>query len=223
MLIKMDLLSVEALDKIHVCLDLLVDNGYVVPGETLKQTYENTIGVYNLERDNPKMWEMIHDHKIYSLFQMEKESGKRGIALAKPKSIDELAVLNSVIRLMAPEPGAEQPLETWSKYRNNIELWYKEMRDYGLRPEDIKWLANHPSICDGMCESQEGGMSLVQDARLGGNSLDFADRMRKGIAKKQGKLFEECEKEFFENIEKNKCNKKLAEYVWNQLLRVQRG
>ena len=58
-LIKIDLLSVEALDKIHNCLDLLVEHGYVKPGKTLRETYENTIGIYNLERNDPKMWKMI--------------------------------------------------------------------------------------------------------------------------------------------------------------------
>ena len=66
-------------------------------------------------------------------------------------------------------------------------------------------------------------MSLVQEPRLGGNSLNFADRCRKGIAKKQGKLFEECEKEFYTNIKKNNCSEKLAHYVWDIMLKVQRG
>lgn len=66
-------------------------------------------------------------------------------------------------------------------------------------------------------------MSLVQEPCLGGNTLTFADKCRKGIAKKQGKLFQECEDIFFENIKKNNCSEKLAHYVWDVLLRVQRG
>jgi DNA polymerase-3 subunit alpha len=154
---------------------------------------------------------------------MEKQSGIQGIALAKPKNISELAVLNSVIRLMASEKGAEQPLETWAKYRKNIDLWYKEMKDYGLAEEDIEWLRNHSAITDGICESQEGLMSLVQEERLGGNSLGFADSARKALAKKIGPLFEKCEKEFFENAAQKNCNMTLAHYVWDVLLRVQRG
>ena len=49
-------------------------------------------------------------------------------------------------------------------------------------------------------------MSLVQEERLGGNSLTFADKCRKGIAKKQGSLFEECEHIYYENIEKKGCS-----------------
>ena len=89
--------------------------------------------------------------------------------------------------------------------------------------EEINWLAHHDAITDGICESQEGLMSLVQEPRLGGNSLTFADKCRKGIAKKQGKLFEECERTFYENIAANHCSPKLAHYVWDVLLKMQRG
>lgn len=66
-------------------------------------------------------------------------------------------------------------------------------------------------------------MSLVQEPRLGGHDLNFADRCRKALAKKIGSLFDECEKIFFETIDEQGLSKKLANYVWNTLLRVQRG
>ena len=222
-LIKYDLLSVEGLDKIHSCLNLLLEDNLIEDKGNLKDTYENAIGIYNLERNNINMWKMIWNHQIQDLFQMEQQSGIQGIALAKPKSVNDLSVLNSVIRLMASEKGAEQPLNMWARYRQNINQWYKEMRQYGLTEEEIKWLSHHSAVTDGICESQEGLMSLVQEERLGGNSLMFADKCRKGLAKKLGSLFDECEQEYYENIKKNGCSKKLAHYVWDVLLRVQRG
>jgi len=222
-LIKIDLLSVEALDKIHNCLDLLIENNLIEPETTLRETYEKVIGIYNLERDDQNMWKMIWDHKIQSLFQMEKQSGIQGIDLIKPKNVNDLAVLNSVIRLMASEKGGEQPLSMWARYRQDISQWYQEMAKYGLTKEEINWLSQHSAITDGVCESQEGLMSLVQEERLGGNTLTFADKCRKGIAKKQGSLFEECEKHYYETIEEKQCSSKLAHYVWDVLLKVQRG
>jgi DNA polymerase-3 subunit alpha len=74
-LIKYDLLSVEALDKIHICLDLLAEQNFIKPAPSLKETYEQVIGIYNLERDSAEMWRMVHEHKINALFQMEKQSG----------------------------------------------------------------------------------------------------------------------------------------------------
>ena len=222
-LIKIDLLSVEAMDKIHNCIDLLCEYGYAERKPTLRETYNSIVGLYNIERTDPKMWDMVQKHEINSLFQMEKQSGVNGIALAHPKSVDELAVLNSVIRLMAPEKGAEQPLDMWARYRENIEEWYAEMKAYGLSPEQIDWLKNNSAIIDGVCESQEGLMSLLQEKELGGNDLSFADKCRKAIAKKQGKLFEECEQTYFKNAEEKGCDMKLVHYVWDVLLRVQRG
>lgn len=221
--IKIDLLATEATDKIRACLDLLVQYGKIEKKATLRETYENAIGVYNLERNNPKMWEMVWNNQITSLFQMEKDSGVQGIALTKPKSVDELAILNSAIRLMAPEKGAEQPLNMWARYREDIEEWYREMRIYGLTTDEIEFLANFSGIVDGICATQEGMMMLVQEPRVAGMSLAWADKCRKAIAKKQGKLFEECEKEYYEAVKANGCSEKLSSYVWEVLLRVQRG
>ena len=222
-LIKIDLLSVECLDKIHTCLDLLQQLNYIEAEKTLKETYLKYLDIYTIEREEPKMWEMVWKHEIQSLFQMEKQSGVQGIALTKPKSVDELAVLNSVIRLMAPDKDTEQPLETWAKYRKNINLWYEEMQNYGLTDEEINWLSSHSAITEGICESQEGLMSLVQEERLGGHNLNFADKCRKALAKKIGSLFEECETKFYETLKEKNCSEKLGHYVWDVLLRVQRG
>ena len=222
-MIKYDALSVEAMDKIQTCIELLCEYGFVEKKESLRETYESVIGIYNLERDDPKMWEMVWNHQIFSLFQMEQQSGIQGIKLIKPKSVDELAILNSVIRLMAQEKGGETPLEMWAKYRKNINKWYDEMREFGLAEEEIQWLANHPAITEGIAESQESLMQLVQEKRLGGNSLNFADTARKALAKKIGKLFEECEKEFYKNANEKQCSPKLVDYVWNNLLKIQRG
>ena len=222
-LIKYDALSVEGMDRIQVCLELLQEYGYIKPEATLKETYEKVIGIYNIERDDPKMWKKIWDHEIVSLFQMEQQSGLQGIALSKPKNVNDLAVLNSVIRLMAPEKGAEQPLEMWARYRKHPDAWIYEMREYGLSEENINWLSHHSAITDGICESQEGLMSLVQEPKLGGNDLTFADKCRKGLAKKIGAIFDECEKTYFKNAHDSNCDDKLVHYVWDVMLKVQRG
>lgn len=66
-------------------------------------------------------------------------------------------------------------------------------------------------------------MSLVQDERLGGNSLTFADKCRKALAKKIGKLFDECQEVYYRNAEEKGCSPALVRYVWETLLAPQRG
>lgn len=222
-LIKIDLLSVEGYDKIHNCLDLLCDNGYIEKGPTLRETYEKVLGIYNLERKNPEMWKMVWEHKIQSLFQMEKQSGIQGIALTHPENVDDLAVLNSVIRLMAQEKDAEQPLNKYARFKKDISLWYKEMDSYGLAKEEQKVLEPIVKQSYGICESQEKFMQLVQMPECGGFDLTWADKLRKSIAKKNPKGFLELQNEFFENAKEKKLNKNFCNYVWNVLVSTSKG
>ena len=222
-LIKYDALSVEAMDKIHICLDLLCDAGFVERKETLKETYESVLGIYNIERNDPKMWEMVWNHEILSLFQMEKQSGIQGIALSKPSSVDDLATLNSVIRLMAQEKGAEQPLNKFARFKADIKQWYREMEQYGLTDEEIKILEPLLLPSNGICESQEGFMQLVQIPECGGFDLTWADRLRKSIAKKNPAEYEKLTKEYFERVEEKGLSKNLCNYVWNVLVATSRG
>lgn len=222
-LIKYDVLSVEAMDKIHACLDLLIEDKLVEPKDTFRETYESVIGIYNLERDSPEMWKMIHEKKVLGLFQMEKPSGVQGIALTKPTSVDDLATLNSVIRLMAQEKGGEQPLNKFARFKNNINEWYKEMEMYHLSKEEQKLLEPLLLPSSGICESQEGFMSLVQMPECGGFSLEWADRLRKSVAKKHPEEFLKLEKEYFEQVEEKGLSENLCNYVWRVLVSTSRG
>ena len=222
-LIKYDALSVEAMDKIHNCLDLLCDYGYVQRAATLKKTYENVIGIYNLERDDPKMWRMVWNHEIQSLFQMEKQSGINGIALLRPTSVDDLATLNSVIRLMAQERGGEMPTEKLSRFKKDQTAWDREMESYGLSDDERALLHSELDTSYGICESQEGFMKLVQMEECGGFDLTWADRLRKSIAKKNPKEFDQLTIEYFDNMKEKGLSANLCNYVWKVLVAYSRG
>jgi DNA polymerase-3 subunit alpha len=222
-LIKYDALSVEAMDKIHNCIDLLCDAGLVERERTLKETYENIIGVYNLERDNPEMWKMVWNHEIQSLFQMEKQSGINGIATLKPTSVDDLAILNSTIRLMAQEKGGEMPTDKLARFKANPNEWEKEMERYGLGEKERKILEPVLGMSYGLCIAQEQFMELVQLPELGGFSLTWADKLRKSIAKKNPKDYDALTKEFFEVTKEKGIDQKLTNYVWNVLIAMSRG
>ena len=222
-MIKMDLLSVEAADKIHTCLDLLVDQGYIKKYPTLRETYENALGVYNINRDDIKMWDMVQNHEIVSLFQMEQQSGIRGIALTHPRNVDELAVLNSVIRLMATEKGAESPLDKYARFRERPKDWDKEMIQMGLTDEERAIMHRELDISDGMSITQEQFMQLVQLPECGGWDLQFADKLRKSIAKKNPKEYDALTKQFFDNVKEKGLSEKFCNYVWNVEIALSRG
>ena len=222
-LIKYDILSVEALDKIHICLDLLCKDGLVEEESTLKETYEKVIGIYNLIRDDKEMWKMCWDHKVLSLFQMEKQSGIQGIATLKPTSVDDLAILNATIRLMAQEKGAEMPTQKLARFKKDSQQWDYELEQYGLGKKEKEVLKPVLETSYGLCIAQEQFMQLVQLPELGGFDLTFADRLRKSIAKKNPAEYEVVTKEFFEKTAEKGCNYKLCSYVWNVLIAMSRG
>ena len=68
--VKIDLLATKNLTRMRTCLDLLVEYGYVEKKNTLKETYESVLGVSKLDRTSPKMWEMVWNNNIVSLFQL---------------------------------------------------------------------------------------------------------------------------------------------------------
>jgi DNA polymerase-3 subunit alpha len=222
-LIKIDLLATDVGDLTHVTLDLLLKDNVIQWQGSLKATYEKYVGIYNIDRDAPEMWDMISNHKVINLFQMEKDSGKRALALVKPKSVDDLATINSVIRLMPQTKGAETPLEKYARFHDNIQLWYDEMTEYGLTEEEQNILKEIVGISCGICEAQEYLVLLTMNPKIGGFSLAWADRLRKAVAKKSPKDFEQLEKEFFKNAKEKNLSEKLCNYVWYVLIYTQRG
>lgn len=222
-LIKYDVLSIEALDKVHNCLDLLCDYGYVEKEKTLKDTYEKVVGIYNIERDNPEMWKMCWEHKVSSLFQMEKQSGISGIAAMKPTSVDDLAILNSAIRLMATEKGGEMPVNKLARFKAHPDDWDYELKKYGLGAEAKKILEPVLGVSYGLCIAQEQFMQLVQLPELGGFNLTWADKLRKSIAKKNPAEYEKLTEEYFKVTKEKGCDEKLCKYVWNVLIAMSRG
>lgn len=66
-------------------------------------------------------------------------------------------------------------------------------------------------------------MQLVQMPECGGFNLTWADRLRKSIAKKNPKEFDQLTIEYFENMEAKGLSKNLCNYVWKVLVAYSRG
>ena len=221
--VKIDLLATLNLTRIRTCLDLLVQYGYVEQKATLRETYESAIGVYKLDRENPEMWNRLAKNEILSVFQFDTPQGIQGISRARPNSVEELAALNSIMRLMASEKGAEQPLEKYARFKKSPQLWEEEMIQYGLSEEERNILHPYLDYEYGICASQEDIMSMIQDPRLGGWSLKDSDMLRKSIAKKDPKLYEELSKKYFDTVKEKNLSLPLCQYFWGVLVNTQRG
>ena len=166
---------------------------------------------------------MVWEHKIIDLFQMEKQSGIKGIATLKPTSVDDLATLNSTIRLMVSEKGAEMPTDKLARFKKNPNAWDQELKSFGLGAKEKRILEPILGISYGLCITQEQFMELVQLPELGGFSLTWADRLRKSIAKKNPAEYEKLTREFYDTTEQKNCNPSLCKYVWDVLIAMSRG
>lgn len=204
-------------------MDLLCEYGYIEKENTLRETYEKTIGVYNIDRDNEEMWKMVWNNEITALFQMEQQSGIQGIALTKPHSLEDLATLNSVIRLMPPDKQSERPLEKFARFREHPEAWDREMDQYGLTSKEKELLHNMFDYSNGISAQQEDLYQLMRCPEIVNYSFGQADKLRKSVAKKNPKDYQAFEEQFWKDVKEKGSSEQLCKYIWNVLVATQRG
>ncbi len=219
--LKVDLLTIEALDKIRATLDMLVEDGYMEWQGSLRETYNKYIHPDVLDYDTPEMWKMIADNTIVDLFQFDTEVGLQAAQKVKPTNMFEMAVVNSLMRLMGD--GNKQPVDQYIEYKKNINKWYEEMRSYNLTSEEIKVLEKYLKKIYGVADTQEVVMELSMDDKIAGFDLKQSNTLRKGIAKKKGKIIDEAKAEFFKQGEKIGTSNNLLKYVWDVQIKRQLG
>jgi len=222
-LIKIDLLATEGLTKIRTCIDMLCDYGYAKKYPTLKETYENIVGIYHINRMEPKMWQMVWNNEITSLFQMEQQSGIQGIRLTKPSSLEDLATLNSVIRLMPPDRKSERPLEKFARFKEDPTAWEDEMNAAGLTEEQKKLLHSMFDYSNGISAQQEDLYQLMRCEDIVGYSFGQADKLRKAVAKKNPKDYDAFETQFWKDVKERGSDFNLCHYIWNEMVKPQKG
>ena len=97
----------------------------------------------------------------------------------------EMADANGLMRLMTAEKGQETPMEKYIRFKNNINLWYKEMDSYGLTKEEQKVLEPYFKSSHGVPPSQEQLMRMLMDKNICNFTLAEANAARKIVGKKQ--------------------------------------
>ena len=76
----------------------------------------------------------------------------------------DLATSSTIMRLMISEKNAEQPIDTYVRYKDNIQEWYKCMREkYELNEEEIKTLEQYLLPSYGLGPTQEDIMLISMD------------------------------------------------------------
>ncbi len=178
-LVKMDMLTVEAADKIHKTMDYLLKYGKIKWQGSLKETYNKYLHPDVLEYNDPKMWEILPT--IYSVFQFDTPISSKALTATQPHSVMDLSAANSLLRLQ-PDNADETPIDRYIRYKQNHQTWIDDTVAYGLNNDERAILWKYLSDAYGLADSQEKIMRLSMDEHTAGYTLKEANKLRKSIA-----------------------------------------
>ena len=182
---KYDFLVTEVQDKLTETIRLLQDYGEVESDLTLREIYDKYFHPNVLPIEDQNIWKALQENSVLNIFQFDSEVGSQAAKKIKPKSMLEMADANGLMRLMAAEKGQESPMDKYIRYKNNINLWYQEMNNYGLTKEEQEYLKPYFESSYGVPPSQEQLMRMLMDEHLCNFSLKDANAARKVVGKKQ--------------------------------------
>lgn len=218
--LKYDLLTVSALDRIHQCMNYMLEDGVMEWQGSLRETYNKYLNPSILDYDNPAMWRMAEEGKISSLFQFDTNQGQVAMRQIAPQTLKQLAIANSVMRLMS---DGELPLEKYARFKKLPSLWYDEMHAHGLNDDEIKILEKYLKEKSGIADSQEVVMQISMDPQISGFTMQEANKLRKTIAKKQFREIEVVKQLFFDKGKQLGTSQNLLSYIWYVQIGMQLG
>lgn len=219
--IKYDLLGVSNMSKLQLSLEMMLKEGLIEWQGTLRKTFNKYFHPDNMDLNKPDYYKLLGEGQIPDLFQFDTALAIQALVTAKPSNLVEMAAVNSLMRLLGD--GNETPVETFTRYKNNIQLWYDEMDRYGLNEEEIKVMEEYLYKVSGVGETQEVAMLLSMDERIAGFDVRTANKLRKAIAKKSDSAYEKARKDFYAGGEANGNRKNILDYVWQVQIQRQRN
>ena len=216
--LKYDFLTVEALDKIRVTLDLLIEDGKIENKGSLKATYDEYIHPDVLDYSD-ETWKPSWSGSVINLFQFDTMVGGQAIKKVKPISLDDAASANSLMRLMPLEDGTVL-VDKYVNFKNNMKLWYSEVKSARLTKAEVELLEPHYLPVFGVPNTQEDMMEILMNPALVGFSLEEANYARKIVGKKKMDEIPKLKKMIYQ---KSPCRKELMDYVYATAIEPQLG
>lgn len=219
-MVKYDFLVTEVQDKLAQAIRFLQEDGVIEDnGINLRSVYDKYFHPNVLPMNDKKVWDAIQNGTVINVFQFDSEVGSQAAKKIKPTTILELTDANGLMRLMTAEKGAETPMEKYIRFKNNLDLWYKEMYDFGLTPDERDYLEPYFKSSYGVPPSQEQLMLMLMDKNICGFTLAEANSARKIVGKKQMSKIPELHQMILEKA----SSEKLGKYVWENGVGPQMG
>lgn len=219
--IKFDLLITDSTEKIQTALEYLIQDGKIEKLSSLRETYYKNLHPMNFDISDSKFYKIASENTVPDLFQFQTDIMQQALKKAKPSNLIELMAINSIVRLMSD--GEEQPIDTFVKHRFNLNLWYEEMKEWGLTEEEIKVVEEYLLLLNGVADTQEIAMQLAMDERIASFTMQEATKLRKGIAKKKVEVIEEIHQMFMKKGLENGTSEQMLKYIWEVQIGRQLG
>ena len=219
-LTKYDFLVTEVQDKLAQTIRFLQEDGLIEnDGVNLRSVYDKYFHPNVLPIDDKKVWDAIQNGTIINVFQFDSEVGSQAAKKIKPTTILEMTDANGLMRLMTAEKGAETPMEKYIRFKNNLDLWYREMKDFGLTSQEIESLEPYFKSSYGVPPSQEQLMLMLMDKNICNFTLAEANAARKIVGKKQMSKIPELHQKVLDKA----SSERLGKYVWENGIGPQMG
>jgi DNA polymerase-3 subunit alpha len=207
---KYDFLVTEVQDKLTEAIKLLQDYGEIDSSLTLREVYDKYFHPNVLPINDQAIWKVLQENSVLNIFQFDSEVGSQAAKKIKPKSMLEMADANGLMRLMAAEKNQESPMEKYIRFKENIGLWYAEMREFGLTEEEQKVVEPYFLSSYGVPPSQEQLMKMLMDKNICHFSLKDANTARKIVGKKQMNKIPALKQQILDQAASS-C---LGNYIW---------
>lgn len=207
---KYDFLVTEVQDKLAEAIRLLQKYNEIDSNLSLKEVYNKYFHPSVLPIEDKNIWKVLQENSVLNIFQFDSDVGSQAAKKIRPSNIMEMADANGLMRLMAAEKGQESPMEKYIRFKNDINLWYKEMDRAGLTKEEQKTLEPYFLKSHGVPPSQEQLMRMLMDENICDFTLAEANAARKIVGKKQMSKIPELRDKILEQA-KSPC---LGRYVW---------
>lgn len=219
--LKVDTLTVANIDMIHETLNLLMRYGLIEDQGSLRATYNKYINPDVIDYNSSEMFNILGTTQGNNIFQLSTDMGMKACQMIKPKSVKQMGLVNSLMRLM-PD-GGETPLEKYKRFSQDINEWYAEMQEANLNEKEIKILEKYLLSNNGICAEQEDLMTISMDKQISGFTMTEANKLRKAVAKKKPKLIQECKDLFYSKGKKLGTREEMLDYVWNKQFSLSLG
>jgi len=207
---KYDFLLTDVQDKITQCIKFLQEAGEIESDLTLREVYDKYLHPDVLDIKNKEVWKNIQEGNILNIFQFDSDVGSQAAKKIKPGTMLELSDANGLMRLMTAEKGAETPMEKYIRFKNDINLWYQEMKWAGLTEAEMKTLEPYFKPSYGVPPSQEQLMKMLMDDAICHFNLAEANAARKIVGKKQMSKIPELKEKVLDQA----ASANLGQYVW---------